>query len=189
MSGTWWGCCTMILQKHSYSLSLPLGKWSTQGFCSVLSRRCQQASLCSQLTSGVYSSLPLNPHHANSVPLYTTVNFALSCYPCLSAILPPCPVILECICGLQTQQTADEKQAPVSCFQNGTQTSKAVLFRGVRIHGQGGQGRSTRLFEFYRFGDSLLLHLLPFLDQERSTQGGTGRVHLERSCLRLSIYK
>ena len=86
MSGTWWGCCTMILQKHSYSLSLPLGKWSTQGFCSVLSRRCQQASLCSQLTSGVYSSLPLNPHHANSVVIISTILSSRSLMYCSASV-------------------------------------------------------------------------------------------------------
>lgn len=87
-------------------LPLSFSNWSSQGFCNPR-RRCQQASLCSQLTFEVYSGSP-NPYHADSV-LYIVADLALFLPPVSLPSCLLCPITAECIRVLQTQQTTDDK--------------------------------------------------------------------------------
>lgn len=97
LHGAWWGGQAPGGMLHwdaaEAQLFLPLSfsNWSSQGFCNLLGRRCQQASLCSQLTFEVYSGSPFNPYHADSV-LYIVADLALSCLP---VSLPSCFLALS----------------------------------------------------------------------------------------------
>lgn len=105
LEGTLHSTCTTILQKHSCFLTLTRSSWSTCKVCSLLGRKCcQQASLCSQFTSGAYTRTPrwrqgvltvlIQPCHTlwqsvPSVPTFTSLH--------LPAILPLCPNTARCI--------------------------------------------------------------------------------------------